>query len=102
MPFYYELNLPQLPCSDSDQVRFHCWLVEPDSMVEAGHPIALVECGGNTTEILTTGPGLVSSLISKPGDPLSTGQAFAEMLADGEAVPYGRPSCTARPGKRER
>ena len=102
MPFYYELRMPEITRSGSEPARFDRWLVEPDSMVEAGHAIAVVKCGGNTTEILTTGPGLVSSLISKPGDPLSTGQALAEMLADGEAVPYGRPSCTARPVKRER
>ena len=90
MPFRYELPLPDdsrlaVPC------RLLQWHVKEWTKVDRGSPVATVEAGGAQYRVLANGPGYIYTLEVNEHATVKPNQCIAQVAADGECIPYGRP-----------
>jgi len=91
MPFYYDLKSPDLGpgCILEKQ------LIQKRTFIEPNTAVALVTIGEKKVILRAVGRGLLAAWHVKAGEPVSMGQTFARMNADGEDIPYGRPYVVA-------
>lgn len=91
MPFWYHLPLPALPTTEPT-VRLKKWLVEEHAELHVGTKVAIVETSDGGFVISANGDGFLREKLFPAGAELPPETPIATVNADGENIPYGRPS----------
>lgn len=91
MPFSHQLAFPA--CDGlAVTARLERWRRRPSEFVERGDIIADISVDGAARALCIDFPCLLSSLVPKPGDTLTTGDRIGACAAEGEDLPYNRES----------
>ncbi|HXZ26947.1 MAG TPA: biotin/lipoyl-containing protein [Terriglobales bacterium] len=105
MPFWYFVRVPELDPTvqhQSGTVDVVRYLLNEGDQVSPGTPLALVENYWALLRIAATGPGYVSKTFFRPGMTVKVGDPIAIVNADGEDLPYDKPSATIEVVERKR
>lgn len=83
-----EFKLPSLG-ADMDEGKLLEWKVKPGDQVKRGQVIAVVDTSKAAVEVEIWSDGVVSELLTKPGETIAVGTVMARL--DGAAKPEERP-----------
>jgi pyruvate/2-oxoglutarate dehydrogenase complex dihydrolipoamide acyltransferase (E2) component len=95
MPFWYHISIPDLGETEVGHLRLLKWLIEEGAVVHAGTRLAVVGTKSAAFAILANGEGLFREKLFPSGAELHVGTSIGVIAADGESIPYGKPSSIA-------
>ena len=92
MPFWYHVPIPTLEEPETGPVRLVKWLVEEGAAVHVGTRLVVAETPTGRFAILAEGEGFLREKLFPAGADLPPGTPIGVVNADGENIPYNRPS----------
>jgi hypothetical protein len=97
MPFQcdVELRAAHLGPHVAAPARVQRWLATKGSLLDAGDPLVQVEMGGRVYVLAPTFHCMLVGGALERAE-LAEGDLLAQLAADGEEIPYGRPYCKAQ------
>jgi len=98
MPFTYRISLSK-EFIKANNFYISKWLISPGTWITAGTSIALVKIDDENYELLANGDGILSSCLLQELETAGISQEIAVIAADGEEIPYDRPTCILRKTK---
>jgi pyruvate dehydrogenase E2 component (dihydrolipoamide acetyltransferase) len=96
-----EFKLPSLG-ADMDEGKLLEWKVKPGDSVKRGQVIAVVDTSKAAVEVEIWAEGVVSELVTKPGETVPVGTVMARLNGAGGARAEPRPAATEAPAPRRR
>lgn len=96
MPFVcnVELRASHLGPLTAAPARVQRWLATEGSLLDAGDPLVQIDMGGRCYLLAATFHCMLVKGAPESAE-LSEGELLAQLAADGEEIPYGRPYCEA-------
>jgi hypothetical protein len=88
MAFTVQLALPDLPAGNA---VFRAWRVQTGIYNTWDTPIANVAVGEETYKLICNMPVVVEQTFVSAGDDITRGLIVAQVLAEGDEIPNGRP-----------
>jgi len=97
MPFQcdVELRTAHLGPHAAAPARVQRWLATEGSLLDAGDPLVQLEMGGGVYVVAPTFHCMLVGGAPERAE-LAEGDLLAQLAADGEEIPYGRPYCEAQ------
>lgn len=92
MPFWYHLPVPILSDPQPARVRISEWLLDDGAEVHKGTEIAIIEAEKSRYFVCANGDGTLREKLFPAGAQIESFTPIAVIAADGENIPYGRPS----------
>jgi len=99
VPFYCDIRFEptHIGYSPKAAMRLERWLVSPETIIEAGTPIALLAEDGTLSELAVRFRCQIGEFATGSGTLLEPGAALLRVYADGEEIPSGVRYCTTIP-----